>query len=354
MAGSRKHRRRRRHKARGPWRLRGFRIVPPRVASLSSFVLSSPHAASRLLRSRVRLASGHLLLVGLFSRHWAAPWPSCSALLSLCSLFRPRSAGTPLSPPRSGTTWAPRLGGRVSNFLSGVYSRALGPGVAASCPSLLERRYRGTHFFSHPSLWSLRATAPDRTGLFVACTGSPLFWLLLGLVPPCAPVPAIVFCPRHCPSCFALHSLLHHAFLSSLSASPPLRHGRCPCFVPLPLFLPSCRRGFAAVRSGRAPHSVALVTAPTRTPLCPGLLPRPSVSPAPFLGAPHRAHWRVLPRPRRTGVPRAPLPPLAHALAAPPGSPHNAPNGAPHGVQSRGVFGKGGLLAMSSPPIAKP
>ena len=31
----------------------------------------------------------------------------------------------------------------------------------------------------------------------------------------------------------------------------------------------------------------------------------------------------------------------------------NVPNSASHGVQSRGVFGKGGLLPMSSLPIAK-
>ena len=179
-------------------------------------------------------------------------------------------------------------------------------GAAVSCPSLLQGRCRCIHYYSHPSFWSLRATAPDRTWRFAAYNGSALCRLLHGLVPPCAPFLAIVICPRHLPSYFALHSLMHHAFLSSLSASPPLRHGRCPYFVPLPLVLPSCWRVFGPLRSDRAAQSVAVVIALTWTPLCPGLLPRLFVSLASLRGASKRAPWRVLTRPRRTRVLRRP------------------------------------------------
>ena len=122
-----------------------------------------------------------------------------------------------------------------------------------------------------------------------------------------------------CPAILAASCL----FLINLRLSASQPYGRYPCFVSLCLFPLSCWRGFAPVRSGCAPHSVA--TTLKRKPLCPGLLPRPSVSPAPFRGAPDRAPWRVLPRPRRTGVPQAPLPPLAHALAAASGSPLGRP-----------------------------
>ena len=71
-----------------------------------------------------------------------------------------------------------------------------------------------------------------------------------------------------------------------------------------------------------APHSVSLVNALTRTPLCllpchfasPASFPRQLLSVPPLLLVPDRSPWRMLSHPRCSGVPRAPLPPLAHAL----------------------------------------
>ena len=170
------------------------------------------------------------------------------------------------------------------------------------------------------------------------------------------PFTAIVICLRHCPACIAVHPLLHLACHSLLHSSLPLRYGRCSCLVPPPLVLPSCCRGFGPVCSCRAPHSIALVTALMWTPLCPDQLPRPFVWPASFRGALDHAPWRVLPRPCRTGLPRAPLPPLAHALAAPSGSPQRRPPllsavsfaCGPRSAVSRAALARGRVLPLAS------
>ena len=118
----------------GPWRIRRLRFVTPCVTARWSLVLNSPHAARGLLRNCVILAPGHLFLVGLISRHWAAPWPSWSTLLSLCPvLTRPGARFLPREAAR-----APCVAGLLTNSLFGVYSRALRPSVAALCPSLFE------------------------------------------------------------------------------------------------------------------------------------------------------------------------------------------------------------------------
>ena len=98
-AGSRERRRLRLHGGRGLWQFRCLRTARPHVAALWPFGLSPPHSARRFLRTCVFPAPGHFLPVCLFSRHWVAPWPSCTALPPLCSLSCPHCAGAPRSPP---------------------------------------------------------------------------------------------------------------------------------------------------------------------------------------------------------------------------------------------------------------
>ena len=189
---------RRLHAARGPWWLRRLRSAPPRATALWSLVLSSPHAVRRLPRTRVTVVLGHLLLVGLILRHWAATRLSLPAPLSLHSVSGPLPEHQFLP---GGAARASCLAGLEFDSMSWVFSRALRPSVSARCPSLFEQRCRVPVYFCPSSLRPLRATAPGRTGLFAACSGtaSGIFTAWDRLAHPFPP-------HRHFPSRFALLS----------------------------------------------------------------------------------------------------------------------------------------------------
>ena len=112
--------------------------------------------------------------------------------------------------------------------------------------------------------------------------------------------------------------------------SPPLHHGPRPC-LPLRLLLPlSCRRGAYSVALGsRSPpcrlgHYIdADASLHLSTPAA--LRLRSFLCATAFFGAsvrlvPNSAPRRVLPSPRCSSPPRAPRPPLAHAVVEPAGS----------------------------------
>ena len=261
------------------------------------------------------------LLWGLISRCWVDPWPPCSALLYVHSLFGPHSPGA-----CRGFAPFPAEALALPVWLTSGPSLCLGfdhtpsdspylPGSPRFCAPL--PCYPPSVSFLIVVLTVVLAGHLTRSRR-VVCG---LLWLplLRGWGPLCAPF----LCPCHFPPCCVPLSLSLTLFLlPSLSASrswsPPVLCAKPLASAVLPAGgLLSCTRDALPI----------LVPPFLRTLLCHGPIPQLCATPAPVPQQPpslpprrvipDRAPRLVLPRPCCSGVPRAPSSPLVHALVAP-------------------------------------
>ena len=208
------------HTERGPWRLCRLPSAPPSGTAQWSLVLSisrsSPAPHLRHSSTRASLGCGSNL----------AP---LGRSLALVHRFALSPLSVPSSPCRDTAFWAMELLPLPVWLVScgtpflGSSDAPSGPPLLPCAPQFIEPRCRVTHYFSPPSWWPLRATAPGCAGRFAACN---------------APLPPLVassrsgtaWCTLFPPSSLSLATFhlvlprippLLHVLLSSLSDSPP-------------------------------------------------------------------------------------------------------------------------------------